>query len=144
MKLSAEKQIILYECLVETAQMLGFDVIEKAFYCGTSRKWGIPNTLIIVVPEDTENMFFPEMSCESGSHGQAYLTTRKRGINPWGPENKPNTFRYKVITDRVYEHIKNDWTRLVDDRWQHINSIVPGIELDIDLLFRHNKLKAFL
>jgi hypothetical protein len=139
-----EQYIHWHKCLSEIAHILEFDKIVKAFYYGKRRKWGTPTCLLVVIEEDLNNRFIEDMCCEGGSTGSAYLVDKETGkcltdSNPWGEENKKNTFHYKVITNRVYDQIKNDHNKLANDSW--ISGY--GFEIDLDLMKRYYDAKAF-
>lgn len=120
---------------METAKILEFDTFNRVFYCGYRSKFGIPNTLLIVIDADESNRFFDEMSCESGSTGAAYIGE--------DVSNKPYAFHYKVIIEKVFAALNNDWTRLADDSWSKVNNpYLPGLEIT-DTIERIYNLKAF-
>lgn len=139
-----EKQIILYECVIETAQILEFETFIRVFYCGTRLKWSTPNALLIVIEEDQNNRFYQDMSCEGGCTGSAYLNKPYGASGPWAPDNKHHTFHYKVITDRVYDALNNDWAKLADESWLYPknNKYIPGIDIT-ETIQRHYDLRIF-
>ena len=142
--LPIEKQITLYECVIEISKTLHFSELIKVFYCGTRLKWSTPNATLIVVPGNEENLFYHEMNSEIGCCGSSYLNKPYGPGGPWSSENKHNTFTYKVITDKVYNSLQNDWVKLADKSWQHKNnSFIPGIDIT-DSVLRFYNLKAFL
>lgn len=149
MEPTIEQYIHWYKCLSEIAHILEFDKIIKAFYGGIRFKHKIPTCLLVVVEADLNNRFFEEMSCEGGCTGAAYLVNKETNKclvdgSPWGPENKKNTFHYKVITDRVYSHIKDDWNKLKDSTWASTPILrMPGHEIDLDLMGRYYNAKVF-
>lgn len=140
--LPIEKQIILYECVMETARILEFETFNKIFYCGPRFKFNVQNTLLIVISADEANIFFEEMNNEYGSSGTAYLNSPS-GV-PWEPKNLKYTWHYKVITEEVYAGLNNDWTRLADFSWAQTNNIyMPGLDVT-DTIQRYHNLKVFL
>jgi hypothetical protein len=146
---TSEQYIHWYKCLSEITNILEFDKIIKAFYCGKRIKWGIPNCFLVVIEEDRNNRFFEEMSCEGGSTGSGYLIDKKTGKClggnlPWGHDNRKNAFHYKVITDIVYDQLKNDWSKLNDDSWHQAVGNIGGVEIDLELMKRFYDNKTFI
>ena len=142
--LSIEDQLILYECVVESARICEFNSFNMVFYCGTRLKWGTPNALLIVIEDDPNNRFYAEMSCEGGARGTAYLDKpRPHGANH--PDFKKYHFHKKVITQTVYDALDGDWTRLADESWIYPKNMkyIPGIDIT-DTIERYHNLKIFL
>jgi len=146
MEFSMEQNFLFYELLADIASILEFDWVLKAFYCGTRLKWNTPNCLLVVIKNDETSRFLAEINHSLGATGTACLFSKiDHNFGPYSQQNKPYNYHYKVITDRVYEKFKNDWSKLADESWIHSNNpYVPGIELNLDVITRIHQMKAFL
>lgn len=145
MKISNEQMITLYECLKDCRSILSFRDPLKVFYCGTRLKWSTPNCLLIVVKDDATNRYNEEMNSDIGCCGNSYIDSRwDKRHPPWSPPNKPYTYNYKVITDKTYEAIKDDWNKLADESWLYSGNsdYIPGIDIT-ESIHRIWKLRSF-
>lgn len=141
--LSIEHQLILYECVVEAARICEFNSFNKVFFCGKRTKFNVPNALLIVINEDLNNRFYAEMNNSGGRCGGAYLD-KYRPNGAWAPNYRHNHFHYKVITDKVYYGLNNNWAKLADCSWSQTNNpYIPGIDIT-NTIQRYHNLKAFL
>lgn len=141
--ISIEKQLLLYDCLLETMQILNLNSFNKIFYCGSRLKYNIPNTLLIIVDDDVDNIYFNEINCEEGARGSAYLNKSRIG-SPWDIQNRKFTFHYKVISQLIYDRLNNDWNKLADESWIYLGNMeyIPGIDIT-DSMQRYYQLKCF-
>jgi len=143
MNLDYEKLLILYECVMEACRIQEICEVEimRVFYCGKNSKWGIPNTLLIIVNDKDvkNNRFYSEMSEPRGGSSSAYLE-RYVTRNPWNASNRKYQFTYRFFTDKFFN--SSTIENIIDDRWQfqNLNEIVD-ISKDITKIY---SLKVFL
>lgn len=126
--LPPEKILLLHEMLQETSDILEFPIEDtvNCFYCGVGMKWGLPNTLLIVIKDDDTNRFHNEMSTTDGAGGSAYLDSRvDKRIGVWNPPNRKYQFRYRVIFERVFNGVAS-YNVIFDHDWVNDNDPYKG------------------
>lgn len=144
--LPPQKLLLLYECLGEISEILEFsreDVI-NCFFCGVSSKWGLPNTLLVVIKNNCTNRFQNEMNTIDGCGGSAYvdkLVSKRAGV--WDSANRKYQFRYRVMFESIFNGASS-YNVIFDHEWVNDNDPYRGGLPILEDMQRLDELAAFI
>lgn len=144
--LSNDKLLFLYQCLLDNAEILYYTLedVKYVFYCGKALKFSIPNALLIVVKTDEYNHYHEEMNTIRGCSGSSWIS---KYIDPnfgvWGGCNKSYHYKYRVITDDVFNRVAT-YNVIFDDDWVADDDPYRGGLSILDEMQRIDELLAFV